>query len=314
MCKKIAAGIVTYNPDCARLAENLDAVCGQVDRVFLVDNGSVKVSQIREMLRHYPNCELHCNAGNEGLAKALNQIMQLAKEQGYSWVLTLDEDSVCESGMVGKLASALKTEEKHSPANIENTDAKARTEICAEKADALHERAEIGIICPRAIDDRMKERRESERPEFSERPERIQDCITAGSLTSVRAWGAAGGFDEKMFIDFVDVEFCTRLRTAGYEILRVPDALIHQQYGRIRGSFHLFGKEFYLFDYSPTRVYYSVRNQIYYMRKHRAHIQLEKQIFFLLGYTGKRIVFERRKRESVQMIVRGIRDGIKMQI
>ena len=34
-----------------------------------------------------------------------------------------------------------------------------------------------------------------------------------------------GGFDETMFIDFVDFDFCYRLKKEGYEILQTPSVI-----------------------------------------------------------------------------------------
>ena len=41
------AGIVTYNPDLERLRANLNNTVSQVDAVFVFDNGSENVADIR---------------------------------------------------------------------------------------------------------------------------------------------------------------------------------------------------------------------------------------------------------------------------
>lgn len=38
--------------------------------------------------------------GNQGIAFALNQILNWAKSQRYSWVLTMDQDSICSVNMI----------------------------------------------------------------------------------------------------------------------------------------------------------------------------------------------------------------------
>lgn len=279
MCGNIAAGIVLFNPDIGRLKQNLDAVCPQVTEIILVDNGSQNIIQIQTLLKDYKTCMLIRNSENGGIAKALNQMMAKAERKGYDWVLTLDDDSVCEPDMIEKLSRCLTREN-------------------------------AGIICPVAVDDKMAEK--AVQP--VKKTEAVRDCITAGSLTNVAAWSRVGGFDEKMFIDFVDIEFCTRLRSQGYQIIQVGDTFIHQQYGNIKGSFRLLGRTYYLFGYSPMRIYYSVRNQIYYMKKHYSRISVPGQLFYLLGYIGKRLVFENSRRKSFVAIIKGVRDGIKMHI
>lgn len=280
----IAAGMVLYNPDIARLEENLQSIYSQVDKVYLVDNCSGNREEIVQLLAQYPHSHFVKNASNRGIAAALNQIMALAVADGYAWVLTLDDDSVCDSDLVEQLA-------------------------------VYRDQKNVGILCPVAVDDAMDKESSGNNVTACRRPgcvQEIEDCITAGSLTSVESWKKIGGFDEQMFIDFVDIEFCRRLKTHGYRILRVNGTFVHQQYGAISSSFSLFGRRFYRFEYSPIRVYYSVRNQIYYMRKHRESIHLPGQILFLAGYIGKRIVFEKNRRKSLKAVIRGIRDGSKM--
>ena len=279
MQKRTAAGIVLYNPDIMRLKKNLLSVCYQVEKIFLVDNASENISETEKVVKSFPNCEMIKNCSNVGIAKALNQLFARAEEEKYSWLLTLDDDSVCDSDMVSHL--------------IPYTDLN-----------------KMAIICPTAVDDKMNIQKEQAEKTF----EYVSDCITAGSLTNVEIWKCVGGFDDQMFIDFVDVEYCTRLRRAGYSIGRVNNTYVHQEYGNIKGSFSLFGKKFYQFDYSPLRIYYSVRNQIYYMKKHKECVSAAKQIMFLIGYSGKRIVFESNRKESIKAILKGIKDGIGMQV
>ena len=279
MQEQIAAGIVLYNPDEKRFRKNLNAIEPQVQRIFLADNGSQNIAEIERILREYPKCQLIRNEKNLGIAAALNQIFRQAESEGFQWVLTLDDDSVCDCDMVQKMIPYM-------------------------------EWPDIGIICPTAVDDKMDHEKGKEPEQYSY----VDDCITAGSLTSVQAWEKAGCFDEKMFIDFVDIEFCKRLRLAEYQICRVNQTSVHQEYGNIDGSFSVFGKKFYKFQYSPLRIYYSVRNQIYYMKKHRKNLNIMAQLMFLTGYIGKRIFFEGRRKESIKAICRGICDGIKMEV
>ena len=278
MQNRIAAGIVLYNPDIDRLKKNLEVIESQVEKVFLVDNHSNNLEEVKKMLKLFSICELIENEKNAGIATALNQLMSEAQNQGYAWLLTLDDDSVCEEDMVGKLT-------------------------------AYMDKPYAGIICPRATDDKM--RSALAKPGNSQ-VTTVDSCITAGSLTSIEVWNAVGKFDDKMFIDFVDMEYCTRLREHGYRIYQVDSALIHQQYGNISGEFSILGRKFYLFNYSSVRVYYSVRNQIYYMKKHKSFLNMGQQSFFLIGYIVKRIIFEKNRVASSKAVIRGIKDGIRM--
>lgn len=277
MQTRVAAGIVLYNPDIERLRKNLMSISNQVEKIFLVDNASDNLIEIKELLKQFSDWDLIVNEENKGIAEALNQLFKSAEASGFQWMLTLDDDSVCDKNMVSSLCKCIHKEQ-------------------------------IGIICPLAEDDKMQRKRNSSKICVEE----IADCITAGSLTKIAAWREVGGFDSRMFIDFVDIEFCLRLRIKGYKILRVNNVCVHQQYGNITGSFSILGKKFYLFGYSPVRVYYSVRNQIYYMKKHWKNINVGKQLLYLFGYIGKRLIFEKNRVKSFAAVCRGVKDGVRM--
>ena len=107
MREDIAAGIVLFNPNLERLEQNLKAVSGQVLKIFLIDNGSENIHGIQQLLQEYSVCRLLRNEINKGVAVALNQLMKEAENNGYTWLLTLDDDSVCENGL-GKNAVLLR--------------------------------------------------------------------------------------------------------------------------------------------------------------------------------------------------------------
>ena len=47
---KIGAVIVSFNPDLVTLKENIDAVVDQISGVVIVDNGSISVNDIEELV------------------------------------------------------------------------------------------------------------------------------------------------------------------------------------------------------------------------------------------------------------------------
>ena len=52
----ILAGITLFNPDVARLEENISSIYGQVDRVICVDNGSDNIKSIEDcVLKNWKN-------------------------------------------------------------------------------------------------------------------------------------------------------------------------------------------------------------------------------------------------------------------
>ena len=223
----VVAAIVTFNPELDRLRENLRAAAEEAARLLIVDNASENVILIEALLQEFPTAELIRNATNKGIARALNQAMKWASVQHFSWALLLDQDSVVSKGMVGALSS--------------------------------HIAAAPGIVCP-AIEDRSAP--DSSAKEFI--PTEVDYCITSGSLCSVSAWEQVGGYDEAIFIDFVDFDFCLRLRESHYRIIREPRTILLHEIGKITRHGGVTA-----YHHSAFRSYYMARDMIYYAQKHR---------------------------------------------
>ena len=90
----IPVGIVTYNPDIVRLRENINAVYNAAAVVIIADNGSVNSKEIQTLISEYDRIVFLSNDVNKGIAAALNQLCEEAVNRKYSYILTLDQDSV----------------------------------------------------------------------------------------------------------------------------------------------------------------------------------------------------------------------------
>ena len=99
--RKVAAGIVLYNPSIDRLKKNIDAVISQSERIILFDNGSKNIHEIEHFLSSYNySITLVKSKKNTGIAHALNEIARLAFDEKYEWLLTLDQDTVIKPTLV----------------------------------------------------------------------------------------------------------------------------------------------------------------------------------------------------------------------
>jgi glycosyltransferase involved in cell wall biosynthesis len=76
--------------------------------VAIVDNGSGPDSiEVLKALEREEGVSVTKLVGNRGVGCALNVGIQLARELGYSWVLTMDQDSVIDGSMVRAFQVAL---------------------------------------------------------------------------------------------------------------------------------------------------------------------------------------------------------------
>lgn len=272
--KKIGVGIVTYNPDINRLKSNIDSISIQCKMVIIVDNGSSNIAEIIS-LADSENVHILRNESNLGISKALNQVMTYMEEMGIDWVLTLDQDSVAEGSMLEKYIEAT---------GLEN----------------------IGIICPTIIDRNTDGQKENDK-KFTY----INNCITSGSLTKVSAWKKIGTYDEKMFIDWVDFDFCKRMRIFGYNIVRINSAILLHEVGKITKHKFIF-MNVEVQNHSAFRKYYMAQNIIYFARKYPANFEMIKAYLRIFKLLITIILYEEKKSEKVSMIFKGVLSGIKL--
>src|ERR1700686_4316422 len=89
----ICAVVVTYFPKLA-CVENLAALAPHVGKLLIVDNGSsVQTLEPVEVAAQRLDATVVRLGSNLGIAAALNVGLKLAREQGYRWLATFDQDS-----------------------------------------------------------------------------------------------------------------------------------------------------------------------------------------------------------------------------
>lgn len=299
MKQTIAAGIVLFNPeDKARLEESINSVLFKVSKVYIFDNST------EEIVFTFPRNAVYLTEhDNKGIAYALNRIMEVADSDGFKWVVTMDQDSILPDGIIEAYLSAIE----------------------------LHDN--IGIICPQVIDTR----RAYMIPKKDPKEEFIDECITSASCTSVDIWDKLGKFDEWLFVDLVDNEFCKRLVCSGYKILRLNNLILNQEFGKIipksprkqhfwiKLSKLLHNDNIAKFSYNKyvsfMRVYYTNRNIIYVNRKMKnygptayANYNCKGYLGFLTSFCLPSLLRAQKKGMVLKAIVIGIRDGRKKKV
>lgn len=293
--EKISAGIVTYNPEMKRLEENINAIIGQVDEVILLDNDSANIEEIEKKWADNLKITIIKNEENRGIATALNQIMDYSLKKGYQWTLTLDEDSVVPEDMIERYMDYM---DRENTAMI------------------------VPIICDRVMNEfDIKE-------EIDSAYTLVEKAITSGTLMQNQIWKEVGGFTEELFIDYVDFDYCMKVRLAKYDIVRVNSVKLSHELGNA-SEIKLFafleklckdGSEWkrrfselrYTTNHSPERVYYLTRNQYYYIKHYGPYFDAKKlEKGMRVGWVIK-ILFEKDKIKKWKAIRNGIKDGKKM--
>jgi len=278
---KVCAGIVLYNPDVDRLRLSVEAVRAQVDRLIFVDNASGNIDELQNIFGDEQYVWIR-NEENLGIAKALNQLVEYADMNGYQWILTLDQDSICDDNMVQRLVAA------------------AEDEGIAMAAPRIIDRDKVYLI----INDSDMV------------VENIEFCITSGCLTNVKAILDIGGFNEWLFVYEVDREICLRLLRCGYRLVSVINARLFHEHGIKTVYRKILWKKVVYHNYSPFSVYYMTRNLVYMLRKYG--VEYAPRLFLrwirLFFAFCVKFIFEPDRIQRLKAYVKGLKDGFAVKI
>ena len=245
--------IVTYNPDCDLLRKNIRRGQEECHRVLVVDNSpSLEQQRMLESLCKELDVDLITLGYNSGVAKALNMGFQFAKQNSYSSLLTMDQDSTLDSNYLNEMKTAF--------------------------SELQSKGLNVGVLAPVPFD-RVSGHISKEYSFDSPYVER-EIVMTSGNFITVETFAKVGPFDESLFIDYVDHEYCLKLKKNNFKIFMVKNARIEHSLGNVVkhkvGAFNFFSH-----NYPPIRRYYRARNRLLLYRMHWGWWMVQDQLFFV---------------------------------
>ncbi|MBD5290052.1 MAG: glycosyltransferase [Bacteroides sp.] len=141
------------------------------------------------------------------------------------------------------------------------------------------------------------------------------NVITSGSIVSISAFKKVGGFNEKLFIDEVDNEFCYRLRRNNYKIKLFPSSYLVQIFGSPKNNGYL---SKYTANYSSFRTYHQIRNRLWVWKEYHDMLSYKYIMRTILFQIIRRslliLLIEDSKRSKLLSIFRGIKDGLRQNL
>ena len=218
---------VTFQPDIADLKKSIEIMKEQVGLVIIVDNSDKKEAQEQVSSLSEENVLVLSQMSNTGIAAALNRGFREAMDRGCEWILTLDQDSRPQKGMV-----------------------KAYDDFISRNKNK-----KIGAIGPTfTFSSRDK-------AQVSDTVEKVHTLITSGCYVNAEAYKNVGGFRDELFIDAVDTEFSWHLRKNGYSLYKLNSVLLEHNLGSNSYHIKIFGKRIMtITNHNYLRCYYVARN------------------------------------------------------
>lgn len=265
---RILGVVVLYNPD-ESIINNISLFINQIDSLIIFDNSTKDNSSLLKNILS-PRVRYIANKKNLGVAAALNYSVKIGLSEEFTFLFTIDQDSRVPPNMVERLIDFF---------SISN-----RIAIVSP----FHLNV-IGNKYPSNLD-----------YEF------VDSVMTSGNLISLQIFKIIGEFDEKLFIDYVDIEYCFRIKKNGFLIVQVNlISLLHNE-GNVNPK-KIFTKTFFPYNFTPIRYFYKTRNLLYLGSKYFSYSP--RLVFFatrhFLRCVFKMLLFENYKLKKILMIFLG---------
>lgn len=277
---KLLAIIVTYFPNQKDLLKNIQSCIRHVDELIIWENTPVNhITYQRETFLQYSHEKISFTGVgyNVGIGKALNMGAKEAIEKGFTHLLTLDQDSYFETGHLEKY----------------------RIQISEFKDD------KVGVWGVNYFHDNEFAYNRAEK--YLEQP----DCITSGSIIPVNTFLSAGFFDEDLFIDGVDFDFCYKIKqNSDLKTVICSEVIMNHKVGYLTKTKFGFSTE----NYSAFRSYFIVKNHLLLWRRYKQLFPVSRKKHVLKNYIFYRLIkillAENNKKAKIFAIGRGVYNAL----
>jgi rhamnosyltransferase len=197
--------VITYYPNIEETKRNIMSYIQNVEKLIIWENTPLyDRSKYKISIPEYENKILYMGEqDNMFIAYPLNCAIKFGQKNGFTHILTMDQDSYFEEGHFKKYKQII----------FENSE-------------------KIAIYGPNTNDgDKDK----------SDIPHKKHELITSGNIINLALFSEIGFFREDYQIDCVDIEFCARARRDNYDCLMVGSVVMKQRFGNtinIKGLFY----------------------------------------------------------------------------
>jgi rhamnosyltransferase len=242
------ACITCFKSSFAALTPLLTRLAPQVDAIVLIDNSPEPDLHLQNQARSaYPHLNYVALPNNPGTAGALNRAWALALAQGAQALVSFDQDSLPREDAVIQLRKALlETALDHPP----------WAALGSIWHDAVSGQA-MRILAP--ITGWLRRYQAAPAVSINDTPPiEVDHLISSGCITSAQAYQTIGPYNEALFLDYVDIEWCLRARALGWRLGIYANSRIQHSIGdhALRLGSRM------LAVHSPMRSYCLLRNHL----------------------------------------------------
>lgn len=281
--KKMLVGIVVvaYCPDERALLSNLKKLSDLSFRTFVIDNTP---QRCLENVDETSVCYVPLKE-NKGIACAQNIGIQRARQEGCTHIVLFDQDSDFDAAYVWNIVTRYdELKKSHKALFLLGPRVLNKT-----TGEAYH-----SVLHKESVDsDGFVKKRE---------------IISSGSCTDMATLEKVGLTDERLFIDYVDFEWCWRAGAKGLYSGETTEVVLEHKVGQ--NELHI-GRYLIIIS-APFRYYYQNRNYLYLLR--RAYVPLQWKVATGIKMLLRLLYFPlcvENGGACWKYMVKGIKEGLK---
>ena len=192
---KILAILTSFHPEIDALERNIRSFLDSVDCLIIWENTPKEKSYINTLTDKIGSDKIiiRTTGKNEYLAKPFNDCIKWGAENGYTYVLTMDQDSYFADGHFENFVNQI---EKYT-----------ETDLAAFGPNNNY-RNQNGL-----------------------KTGIVENLIISGAIYPIDVFLKVGGFMEELVIDAIDTEYCYRAKKQGFKIILISNVFLEHQLG-----------------------------------------------------------------------------------
>lgn len=244
----ICATIILYRPS-DEIFSNIDSYITEVNKIIVIDNSEVinQVIHDKLLVLYSPHIEIIYKNKNLGIATALNIACDRAIELNYDWILTMDQDS-----RFINFGDYIKCLSKH------------------------YDNQYLAILAANTQWNAIEHLKEKTTCNFEEK----FLAITSANFLNLKLFNKIGRFEDKLFIDMVDHDYCIKANFFGYKIYYLEDIMVEHSLGNLFLRKNFLTRKFRKkIEHNAQRNYYITRNYLYTWKKYSSVFPKEFNLF-----------------------------------
>lgn len=267
-----------YFPD-KGFRDNLTRAAMQFDFVIVIANDGDQ--RHKELEKIYDNIHIIISESNLGISTAFNKAVHQAENLKSDFIFLFDQDS------------KISNEFKYKMHEIYDSIAATGLKLILG-ANYSNSESDISLLI-----------------DSSNKYVSQYAIISSGSMMRLEDYLRIGGYNEFLFIDYCDIDFCFRARVLGFKIFITTESLMYHDIGSyIEVDLKMFKLRYT--EHSELRVMYMFRNAVllskryFFVYPNWVLLNLFKRIKSLILI----LLVDKKRVKKIRAVIKGIIEGI----